>query len=444
VTLEEDAAFVERVESEQRQRGRLVNPKDVTRPAAKGKARLDLLEPAAEREIAKALAFGADKYGVRNFVTAPISARVYVAAMKRHIDAWLEGEDYAEDSGAGPPPRPHRRQRSTSPWPPSPPGQLRRRPRSVVGGEGRLDQRPGQGCRVTCVAHPDRPVHAHGMCRRCYDGRRGGPMKGEVRAERPSTRINGDSATVVTSPTTDLGDLKRLIEERGLKADEWEVVSATLNEWDGPVAGGGVQKLRQLKIQLKRRQPLHWLFPATDVDPRDEPEIKRDPEQPQRVLLLPDPHCPYQDVELEKRVLAWSTTCSRSASSASATSWTSRRSAATGTTRRGWPRRRRTSRPASPGCPTSATRRRTPRWTGSRATTTHGCATSSCSAPSARTASSRRRSPASARSATRSRSRGSCTSTGCTSTSSGLTARATSTTTPGSTSGPSSTPATAS
>jgi hypothetical protein len=34
---------------------------------------------------------------------------------------------------------------------------------------------------------------------------------GEVRAERPSTKINGDSATVVTSPTTDLGDLKRLI-----------------------------------------------------------------------------------------------------------------------------------------------------------------------------------------------------------------------------------------
>lgn len=76
----------------------VANPKDKA-AAAEGKARLDLLEPAAEREIAKALAFGADKYGVRNFVTAPINARVYVAAMKRHIDAWLDGEDHAEDSG---------------------------------------------------------------------------------------------------------------------------------------------------------------------------------------------------------------------------------------------------------------------------------------------------------------------------------------------------------
>jgi hypothetical protein len=89
--------------------------------------------------------------------------------MKRHIDAWLEGEDYAEDSGA------HHL------------GHIGANAhvalaaiaagsfvddRGCVGGEGRLDQRPGQGCRVTCVAHPDRPVHAHGMCRRCYDGRK--------------------------------------------------------------------------------------------------------------------------------------------------------------------------------------------------------------------------------------------------------------------------------
>ena len=75
-----------------------VNPKDIE-ARTKGKTRLDLLEPVAERAIADALAFGADKYGVRNYVKAPIEARVYVAAMKRHIDAWLEGEDVAADSG---------------------------------------------------------------------------------------------------------------------------------------------------------------------------------------------------------------------------------------------------------------------------------------------------------------------------------------------------------
>jgi len=77
---------------------RITNPKDIE-AQTRGKTRLDLLEPVAERAIADALAFGANKYGVRNYVTARIEARVYVAAMKRHIDAWLEGEDIAEDSG---------------------------------------------------------------------------------------------------------------------------------------------------------------------------------------------------------------------------------------------------------------------------------------------------------------------------------------------------------
>jgi hypothetical protein len=75
-----------------------MNPKAVAARSA-GKPRLDLLEPVAEREIARALADGADKYGIRNYAEVPVHARVYVAALKRHIDAYLEGEDYAEDSG---------------------------------------------------------------------------------------------------------------------------------------------------------------------------------------------------------------------------------------------------------------------------------------------------------------------------------------------------------
>lgn len=118
--------------------------------------------------------------------------------------------------------------------------------------------------------------------------------------------MRGDSATVVTEPATDLGDLERLIRERGLDPQDWEVVSATLNEWDGPVKGGGKQKLRQLKIQLKRRQPLQWLFPATDVEQRPWPArplaATLDPEMPRKVVLLPDPHCPFHERELEKRV----------------------------------------------------------------------------------------------------------------------------------------------
>ena len=76
----------------------LRNPKEVA-AEKEGKVPLDLLEPAADREIALALAFGAAKYGLCNYAETPIAARVYVAAIRRHVAAWLEGEEVAEDSG---------------------------------------------------------------------------------------------------------------------------------------------------------------------------------------------------------------------------------------------------------------------------------------------------------------------------------------------------------
>jgi hypothetical protein len=74
------------------------NPKDVE-ALKTGKIPLDYLEPAGDEAGALALKFGADKYGVRNYIESPISARVYVAAMRRHLSDWLRGEDDAPDSG---------------------------------------------------------------------------------------------------------------------------------------------------------------------------------------------------------------------------------------------------------------------------------------------------------------------------------------------------------
>jgi hypothetical protein len=75
-----------------------MNPKEAEARAL-GKTRLDLLEPVAEKQIAEALSNGADRHGLRNFTQSPIAARVYIAAIRRHVDAWLAGEDNAEDSG---------------------------------------------------------------------------------------------------------------------------------------------------------------------------------------------------------------------------------------------------------------------------------------------------------------------------------------------------------
>lgn len=67
--------------------------------AKDGKDPLELLEPAFEAEVAKALAFGAAKYGKRNYMEGPVYPSVYYAAMRRHLAAWYSGEECAADSG---------------------------------------------------------------------------------------------------------------------------------------------------------------------------------------------------------------------------------------------------------------------------------------------------------------------------------------------------------
>ena len=74
------------------------NPKDI---AAKdeNRAPLDYLEPAAEKAIAHVMKLGATKYGRRNFTVADVGLGTYLAAMKRHIDAVIEGEWTDPESG---------------------------------------------------------------------------------------------------------------------------------------------------------------------------------------------------------------------------------------------------------------------------------------------------------------------------------------------------------
>lgn len=73
-----------------------VNPKDGI-----GRTKLPLhLWPATATAMGCiGLLEGRHKYGSLNFRATDIAASVYVAACKRHLDAWMEGEDKAPDSG---------------------------------------------------------------------------------------------------------------------------------------------------------------------------------------------------------------------------------------------------------------------------------------------------------------------------------------------------------
>lgn len=58
------------------------------------------MPPALSIEAAKALAQGASKYGPFNWRTGPrITMSLYLAAIRRHLDAFQDGEDDAPDSG---------------------------------------------------------------------------------------------------------------------------------------------------------------------------------------------------------------------------------------------------------------------------------------------------------------------------------------------------------
>lgn len=72
------------------------NPKD-----AAGRAKLPMHLWPASATAAGCLGFreGELKYGRLNYRGTPVAASVYVAAAKRHIDAWMEGENNTRDYG---------------------------------------------------------------------------------------------------------------------------------------------------------------------------------------------------------------------------------------------------------------------------------------------------------------------------------------------------------
>lgn len=63
------------------------------------KAPLHLLLPSANEATAKALALGADKYGPFNWRDHKVCAMTYVGAIRRHLDAWMDGQTLDPESG---------------------------------------------------------------------------------------------------------------------------------------------------------------------------------------------------------------------------------------------------------------------------------------------------------------------------------------------------------
>ena len=63
------------------------------------KLRFDLIPAVAEEEIAKILTFGAKKYGPDNWQKLDDFDNRYYAALRRHLNAWKQGEANDPESG---------------------------------------------------------------------------------------------------------------------------------------------------------------------------------------------------------------------------------------------------------------------------------------------------------------------------------------------------------
>ena len=123
-------------------------------------------------------------------------------------------------------------------------------------------------------------------------------MPESVRPEKPRAEVHGDTATVVTVPAPQLGDMAELMRERGLDPDEWEVKNAVLNEWDSNAGDGQIIKLRQLKLHLVRKTPIEFVFPAVDVRVRKFTSVKPVKGAPVVHAVFADSHAPYHDVAM--------------------------------------------------------------------------------------------------------------------------------------------------
>ena len=132
--------------------------------------------------------------------------------------------------------------------------------------------------------------------------------RGPVIAESSKWTVEGDGATFVLPPGATLGDLERLLTERGLDPDDWYVERVTVNEWEALAHGGGadgeprVVKLQQLKAHLRNRRLV--VGQAVEVVYRHvpDPEAKADL-APRVVVVMGDQQAPYHDPALHRAVL---------------------------------------------------------------------------------------------------------------------------------------------
>jgi UDP-2,3-diacylglucosamine pyrophosphatase LpxH len=124
--------------------------------------------------------------------------------------------------------------------------------------------------------------------------------------DKAFTRISGDKAEAATKPSQILDDPDKMLRDRGLDPEEWEIVNLTVNEWDGPVSGGTKVTYYQAKFTCRRKRPEHALLPPRTDGPRRKLRTQHpDPSEGTLHVVIGDHQAPFHDKRLHDLFCRW-------------------------------------------------------------------------------------------------------------------------------------------
>lgn len=133
--------------------------------------------------------------------------------------------------------------------------------------------------------------------------------------QKAFTKINGDNAEGATEPVQwhrhmeeppILSDPERMLRDRGLDPDEWEITSLRVNEWNGPQANESVVTYYQLRFSCTRKKPKFELLPARVDGPHRIPKPRaRHAGEPELVVICGDHQAPFHDRNLHDLFCQW-------------------------------------------------------------------------------------------------------------------------------------------
>lgn len=119
---------------------------------------------------------------------------------------------------------------------------------------------------------------------------------GVYKPEQTRLKIDGDDGEVTSVPTTTPNDPELVMMEHGLDPEDWNVDGVIINGWDSPTG----DRLRQLKVQLKRAKPIELVYPAR-TEGYKPMKIKLPKKQGAKtVVFVGDQQAPYHHIGLHK------------------------------------------------------------------------------------------------------------------------------------------------